>query len=68
MAETREASAAEVKAFEDGKQKLYRCPACEHESEVLDALIVWCGECQHHRKRMVQMAVVEGDGAQPAQS
>lgn len=56
---TREATPAEVEAFEAGKQKLYRCPECAHEREVLDALIVWCGECRHHRQRMVQMVVVE---------
>jgi rubrerythrin len=38
-----------------GEQKPWRCPQCGYRTEVLSALMVWCGPCRDERKRLVSM-------------
>lgn len=57
---TRDATAAEIAAFKSGEQKLWRCPDCGHETEVLSAVMVFCAPCGDERKRLVPMRRVEG--------
>jgi hypothetical protein len=50
---------SQVEAYERGEQKLWQCPACGDEVEVLSAVMVLCGPCRDERKVLVPMARVE---------
>lgn len=49
----------QIAAFERGEQKLWRCPDCGNEVEVLSAAMVFCGPCRDDRQRLVPMRKVE---------
>lgn len=52
---------AQIEAYERGEQKLWRCPQCRDEVEVLSAVMVFCGPCRDERKVLVSMVRVAPD-------
>jgi Zn finger protein HypA/HybF involved in hydrogenase expression len=55
---------AQVEAYKRGEQKLWRCPDCSREIEVL-SLMVFCSRCKDERKVLVSMARVESAVSPP---
>lgn len=53
-----EPTAKQIEAFERGEQKLWRCPDCGDEIEVLSAVMVFCDPCRSERKKLVSMTCV----------
>jgi hypothetical protein len=57
----REATPAEIAAFDRGEQKVWRCPKCGDECEVLSAVMVFCGPCRDERRELVPMKSTKGE-------
>lgn len=56
--ETRPATPEEIEAYERGDQHTWECPECGHTSEMLGAIMAFCGECRRERSALVQMRKV----------
>lgn len=66
MSRSREATPKEVAAYERGEQKLWRCPGCGHEVELLGAVMAFCGECgEPGGEKLVYMRQVSPEPERP---
>lgn len=53
----------QIAAYERGEQKLWRCPECGEQVEVLSALMVFCDYCREECKKLVSMVRVESESS-----
>ncbi len=53
----------QIAAYKRGEQKVWRCPDCGDETEVLGAVMVFCAPCRIERKKFVSKVRIDEEAS-----